>query len=102
MSRASEDVCVGPGEGRPLDGAGLLAGGFLKAAGVAGRSGVDSLQRAWHNHLAPVRVSMRPTSTSLVQTSEHLLATECRQCRRSPAVNEAFLQEICRNLTNRT
>jgi|Tabmets5t2r1_1033131.scaffolds.fasta_scaffold06074_3 hypothetical protein len=43
---------------------------------------------------------MRPTS--LVQTSKHLLATECRQCRRSPAVNETFLQEICRNLTNRT
>jgi hypothetical protein len=71
-----------------------------RQASRAGRSGVDPLQRAWHNQLAPVRVSMRPTS--LVQTSEHLLARGCRQCRRSPAVNETFLQEICRNLTNRT
>lgn len=43
---------------------------------------------------------MRPTSP--VQTSEHLLATECRQCRRSPAVKEAFLQRFAETSQNRT
>src|SRR5687767_7996433 len=37
--RGLEDVCAGPGEGRPLDVAGLLAGGSSKSAGVAGRTG---------------------------------------------------------------
>jgi hypothetical protein len=85
----------------PLDGAGLLAERSSRPAGIAGAlSGVDPLHRAWHNHLAPARVSMRPTS--LVQTSEHLLATECRQCRRSPAVKEAFLQRFAETSQNRT
>jgi hypothetical protein len=102
-------VRLGPVKAAPFDRAGLLAGAEQgswqgnprrRKSSQAALSGVDPLQRAWHNHLAPARVSMRPTS--LVQTSEHLLATGCRQCRRSPAVKEAFLQRFAETSQNRT
>lgn len=71
-----------------------------RPASRAGLFRVDPHQRAWHNHLAPVQSPCgRPL---LVQTSNISRDASLEQCRRSPAVKEALLQEICRDFTNCT